>query len=106
MMMQPCANCAGGFVISDVHLTFMLRDELIDYIIASKCDSVYVGLNPSIYASAIESKILHRQLSTVWKNKHIYIYASDGIRREKFVITREKPTDLPANAIDLAEFEN
>lgn len=106
MMMQPCANCAGGFVISDVHLTFMLRDELIDFIIASKCDSVYVGLNPSIYASAIESKILHRQLSTVWKNKHIYIYASDGIRREKFVITREKPTDLPANAIDLAEFEN
>lgn len=100
-MLQPCKNCAGGFVISDAQLIFMLRDELVDFMIASKCEEVYVGLHPEIYCAAIESNIMQRQISTVWREKHIYVYADENIRREKFEISAQKPHSLPANAVVL-----
>lgn len=104
-MLQPCKNCAGGFVMSDSQLIFMLRDELVDFMIASKSEEAYVGLHPDIYRTAIESNIMQRQISTVWRKKHIYIYADENIRREKFVIGAQSPQSLPANAVLLADFE-
>lgn len=105
-MLQPCPECMCGFVISDTQLVFMLRDELVDYIIASRCDEVYVGLHKDIYDMTIESNILQRQISTSWKDKKIVIYHDGDIKREKFVISKTAPAHLPANAIVLQAVEH
>ncbi len=97
-MLQPHKDCQGGFVISDAHLTFMLRDELVDFIIANKCDEAYVGLNPDIFATAIETSIMQRQISTVWKNKKIYLYSAD-VARDKFLISEKAPEITPSDMI-------
>ncbi len=102
-MLTPCRDCLGGFVMSDSQLIFMLRDELVDYMIASGASEVYVGLHKDIYDLTIESNIMQRQISTVWANKSIYLYYGEGIGRDKFLIGNQKPQDLPANAIKLQD---
>lgn len=97
-MLQPHKDCQGGFVISSEHLAFMLRDELVDFIIANRCDEAYVGLNPEIFATAIETKIMQRQISTVWKNKKIYLYCED-VARDKFDISTKAPENTPIDMI-------
>ncbi len=93
-MLQPCAECPGGFVISDAQLTFMLRDELVDFMISRKCEEAYVGLNPAIFDMVFESNIMMRQITQAWLGKHIYLYADENIRREKFVMNEHRPEDI------------
>lgn len=95
-MLQPCEDCDGGFVISDIQLTFMLRDELVDFMISRKCDEAYVGLHPKIFETVFESNIMMRQITSAWSKKKIYLYADDTIRREKFVMSETRPDELPA----------
>lgn len=93
-MLQPCKDCSGGFVISDAQLAFMLRDDLVDFMISTRCETAYVGAHSDIVNMVFESNILQRQISNAWKNKHIYFYADDNIPREKWKIDREKPEDM------------
>ncbi len=104
-MLQPCRECMGGFVISDTQLTFMLRDELVDFMIASGTREAYVGLHKDIYDMIIESNIMQRQLATAWKDKKIIIYHDECIRREKFLIGATRPSELPSNATVLKQRE-
>lgn len=90
-MLQHCNDCSGGFVISDAQLAFMLRDDLVDFIIEHKCDTVYVGAHTGVFDMVFESGIMNRQLEGAWKNKQIYFYADDSIPREKWNISKEKP---------------
>lgn len=94
-MLQPCDNCADGFVTSDAQLAFMLRDDLVDYIINSNSDVIYVGAHPNIVDMIFESKILQNRMKNGWKDKHIFFYADDSLRREKWIITEYQPQGKP-----------
>lgn len=88
---QPCASGCGGYVVSDAQLAFMLRDELIDFVIREKCDSVYVGCNKDIIDLIFDSKILQRKLDGSWKDKNICFYADASQGREKWNISNNQP---------------
>lgn len=102
-MLQPCKECAGGFVISDSQLAFMLRDDLVDFIIENKCDVVYVGTHSDVFDMVFESGIMNRQLENAWTNKQIYFYADDSIAREKWQISKDKPEGLKSYVRVLAK---
>lgn len=102
-MLQPCKECAGGFVISDSQLAFMLRDDLVDFIIENKCDVVYVGTHSDVFDMVFESGIMNRQLENAWANKQIYFYADDSIAREKWKISKDKPEGLKSYVRVLAK---
>ncbi len=94
-MLQPCAHCEGGFVISDAQVMFMLRDELIDYVLAHRhSNEFWVGLNKNIFNMVFDSGIYQRQAELIWKDKTIYLYPNDSIRRAKFVIDFRCPDDV------------
>ena len=90
-MLQPCDNCVGGFVTSDAQLAFMLRDDLVDYILDSKSDVIYVGAHPNVVDMIFESKILQNRIKNGWKDKHIFFYADDCLSREKWTISDKQP---------------
>lgn len=94
-MLQPCKSCGGGFVISDAQLAFMLRDELVDYMLANSYDTVYVGVYPGLYEKVLGSEILKKHVSTSWADKQIYLYADGNIRRDRFVMGESKPYPTP-----------
>ena len=94
-MLQPCKSCGGGFVISDSQLAFMLRDELVDYMIASRPDTVYVGVYPGLYEKVLQSEILKNHINGSWQGKQIYLYADDNIRRDRFVMSEKEPFPSP-----------
>ncbi len=102
-MLQPCKDCAGGFVISDSQLAFMLRDDLVDFIIENKCDTVYVGAHKDVFDMVFESGIMNRQLENAWKNKQIYFFVDNGLAREKWSISQEKPDGLKSYVRVLAK---
>ncbi len=90
-MLQPCKDCSGGFVISDAQLVFMLRDQLVDYMLATGADCAYVGVHPDVYKTVFESNIMHRNITRSWLDKQIFIYADDSLRRERFEFSLKKP---------------
>lgn len=94
-MLQPCKECGSGFEISDIQLCFMLRDELVDYLIAHRFNTVFVGLNPAVYNMAFESNIFERNLLNAWKDKCVWLYADDEIRRDRFIFHETAPEALP-----------
>ena len=94
-MLQPCKQCGGGFVISDAQLAFMLRNELVDFIIAGRCDTAYVGVYPDLYDMVLQSGILKRHVDTAWADKKIYLYADEEISRDRFAINETAPVITP-----------
>lgn len=83
-MLQPCQECDGGFVISSECLAFRLRDELIEYIMAGKYDTVLVKVYPDVYNAVLSNGIMSRELKTIWANKTINILADASIKRTHF----------------------
>lgn len=94
-MLQPCKQCGSGFVISDAQLSFMLRNELVDFMIAHRCKTAYVGVYPDLYKSVLQSGILGRHIDTAWTDKEIYLYADENIPRDRFAINENAPLDPP-----------
>ena len=90
-------------MISDSQLAFMLRDDLVDFIIENKCDVVYVGTHSDVFDMVFESGIMNRQLENAWANKQIYFYADDSIAREKWQISKDKPEGLKSYVRVLAK---
>lgn len=88
-MLQPCDNCAGGFVVSDLQLAFMLRDDLIDYA-TDKDGDIYIGAHPDIVNEIFESNILQNRIER-WTNKHIYFYSDESLSRQKWNISVQIP---------------
>lgn len=95
-MLQPCKDCSGGFFISDAQLVFMLRDELVDYMLATKADCAYIGVHPDVYKMVFESNILHKNIVNSWRNKRIYIYKDDAFARERFEMSLKAPSVTPS----------
>lgn len=89
-MLQPCDNCAGGFVTSDSQLAFMLRDDLVDFVIGKEGD-VFVGAHPDIVNEIFESNILQNRIES-WTNKRIHFYSEDGAQREKWNFSLQRPS--------------
>lgn len=94
-MLQPCKDCGGGFVISDGHLAFKLRSELVDFMIAHRCKTVYVGVYPDLYETVLQSGILKRHIETAWADKEIYLYIDNEISRDRFAINENPPIVSP-----------
>lgn len=94
-MLQPCRECGSGFEISDIQLCFILRDELVDYLIAHKFNTLFVGLNPAVYNMVLESNIFERNLQNAWRDKYIWIYGDDEIKRDRFIFHESAPENLP-----------
>ncbi|MDE7373385.1 MAG: ribonuclease E/G, partial [Clostridia bacterium] len=94
-MLQPCKECGGGFVISDAQLAFMLRNDLVDFMIAHRCKTAYVGVCPSLYEMVLQSGILGRHIDTAWADKQIYLYVDNEISRDRFAINESAPLDKP-----------
>lgn len=100
-MLQPCAECGGGFVVSDAQLAFMLRDELVDYLLASKHKHCYVGLHPAIFDVVFETGLLNRHINTSWKDKKVFLYKDPQVAREKFNVSFEKPSEFEKELVRL-----
>ncbi len=94
-MLQPCRECGSGFEISDIQLCFMLRDELVDFLIAHKFKTIFVGLNPAVYNMVFESNIFERNLQNAWKDKCIWLYSDDEIKRDRFIFHESAPENIP-----------
>ncbi|MCM1306111.1 MAG: Rne/Rng family ribonuclease [Bacteroides sp.] len=94
-MLQPCKECGSGFVISDAQLAFMLRNELVDFMIAHRCNTAYVGVCRSLYDMVLQSGILGRHIETAWADKRIYLYVDDEISRDRFAINETAPLERP-----------
>ena len=94
-MLQPCKDCGSGFVISDAQLAFMLRNDLVDFMIAHRCKTAYVGVCPSLYEMVLQSGILGRHIDTAWADKQIYLYVDNEISRDRFAINESAPLDKP-----------
>lgn len=96
-LLQSCTHCHGGFTISNLQVAFMLRDELLDFMLAHKCDTVYVGVSQVIYDTIFECSLSEKQMIREWAYKKIYIYADEHFPRQKHVISATAPENLPAN---------
>jgi len=94
-MLQPCKDCSGGFVISDAQLAFMLRDDLVDFMIAHRCNTAYVGVYPALYETVIDSGILGRHIATAWADKRVYLYVDENISRDRFALSELPPLIAP-----------
>ncbi len=104
-MLQPCKECGRGFEISDIQLCFMLRDELVDFLIAHNFKTMFVGLHPSVYNMVFESNIFERNLQNAWRDKCIWMYADDDIRRDRFIFHETAPETLPLSLRRLKSVE-
>ena len=93
-MLQPCKHCQGGYTVSNLQVAFMLRDELLDFILAHKCDTVYVGTSPAVYDTIFECNITEKP----WTKSNIVIYADESFSRQKYMFSEQEPKFLPANA--------
>lgn len=103
-MLQPCKGCEGGFVISDIQLCFMLRDELVDYMIAHDgANTAYVGVARGVFDMVFESNIMQRNVQRAWANKDIYLYVDDYIARDRFALNSAPPATPPAVMRKLTE---
>lgn len=91
-MLQPCSSGCGGYVVSDVQLAFALRDELIEFVIQNKCDSVYVGAHADIINTIFDSNILKRRLENGWGNKNICFYIDENLARNAWKISEQQPS--------------
>ena len=94
-MLQPSKDCPGGFVLSDAQLVFMLRDELIDYMLSHRCDRAYVGVTQSVFDMVFESNIMERNIRNSWHDKQIFIYVDEFVRRDKFLMSDKIPEPFP-----------
>lgn len=90
-MLQPCKVGVGGTEISDAQLAFMLRDDLIDFMLANPVKKVYIGVYEPLKDLIIESNILGDRLSGSWKDSEVYIYADENVPRDRFRIGSRAP---------------
>ncbi len=88
-MLQPCENCAGGFVTSDSQLAFMLRDDLVDFVIEKEGD-IYVGAHADVVNEIFESNIMQNRVEQ-WRNKRIHFYLDESLPREKWNFSLQVP---------------
>lgn len=95
-MLQPSKYVEGGFVKSDAQLAFMLRDELVDYLLSHGYDTVYVGVCKGVYDVVFESNLMQRNITASWQGKQIYLYVSDSMRRDCFTMSDTAPYPYPA----------
>jgi len=100
-LLQPCAHCHGGYTVSNLQVAFTLRDEILDFVLAHKCDEVYVGMSPTIFNTILECNITSKQLEGAWAKKKVVIYYDESFPRQKYVISEIAPNPLPANAKQL-----
>ncbi|MBQ3755188.1 MAG: Rne/Rng family ribonuclease [Clostridia bacterium] len=105
-LLQNCTHCHGGYTISNLQLVFMLRDELLDYMLSNKCDVVYVGVSQVIYDTIAECEVNAKQIGKGIENKKIYIYVGEHFSRQKHVISENAPDPLPANMFELVNQED
>jgi len=100
-MLQPCKSCSGGFEISDSQLVFMLRDELVDYLIASKHKHCYVGVHQDLFNIVFESKIFDKYIDGPWKERKVFLYVNPDLKRSKFDFSFKKPLDFEDSLVML-----
>ncbi len=105
-MQKACTHCDGGYVTSDVQIMFMLRDELIDFLLSHRnSNEFWVGVNTGIFNMVFDSGIYQRQAELFWKDKTIYLYQSPTIRRSRFVIADKCPEDIEGECRILSAFD-
>jgi ribonuclease G len=100
-LLQPCANCSGGFVVSDEHNVIRLRDELIEYTLSYDFAAYLVRVNPTTLSAIKAARFFDRVKAGLWKTKRIYLIPDGRIGRESFEITvsNEKILTLPGEAV-------
>jgi len=102
-MLQPQKGSMGGFEISDNQLAFLLRDELVDFMLANHSDTVYVGIYPGLYELITNSEILHKHIRTTWADTNLYFYSNEDLRRDRFLFGVRPPFPTPEDMRCLTE---
>ncbi len=99
-MLTPCTSCMGGYVISSEQLIFILRDEMIDYFIKKRPDTLLVRVNPEICDKIFETNIMYNEAQNLWKHNRVYFLADNSLNRDQFDISgsNKKILSLPPYA--------
>ncbi len=103
-MLEPCRECMGGFIVSAEQRVFLLRDKLVDYTLQHKSNTITVRVHPDVFAAVFETRIMSREVTTLWKNRRIYFIPDKSVPRAEyeFYATDEKIVTLPRDARMLA----
>ncbi|MBR4800787.1 MAG: Rne/Rng family ribonuclease [Clostridia bacterium] len=100
-LLQNCNHCHGGYTISNLQVVFMLRDELIDFLLSHKGENVYVGVSQVIYDTILECGITAKHLGGKLAKRNIFVYKVEHFPRQKHVISDVAPEPLPANMFQI-----
>ena len=100
-MLQTCTHCHGGYTISNLQVVFMLRDEILDFILSHNSDKIYVGVSQVIYDTIVECGVQTKQMGKGFENKQIYVYVGDHFPRQKHVVSETAPNPLPPTLVGL-----
>ncbi len=104
-MLQSCTHCHGGYTISNLQVTFILRDEVLDFMLVHKCDTVYVGVSQVIFETIKEYNELEKRMGNEWSDKKVFVYACERFPREKRVLSESAPDPLPAEVLQIINCE-
>ncbi|MBQ9276623.1 MAG: ribonuclease E/G, partial [Clostridia bacterium] len=104
-MLQSCTHCHGGYTISNLQVTFMLRDEVLDFMLAHKSDTVYVGVSQVIYDTIKECSEFEKRMGDEWADKKVYVYVGERFPREKRVLSESAPNPVPSEMLQIINCE-
>lgn len=73
-MLEPCDKCCGGARVSYLQLSFMLRDDLEEYVANSNPEQVYVAANAELIDAILRATSLRRESRKIGRtSKYISI---------------------------------
>lgn len=100
-MLEACAECNGGYVVSRTHLAIKLRDAMVDFTLGNRFDSLIVRAHPDVCAAAFSSRVMARELAGVWRGRRVYLIPDASLGRDENVIegSRDRILTLPAEAM-------
>lgn len=99
-MLQPCAECLNGYVVSNEHLVLNLRDEMIEFTLKNDCPSVIVRTSPEVFETIFATRFMWRESEGIWRRKRIYIVPDASLKHGEYDIlgSSEKILSLPSES--------
>ncbi len=90
VLLSACPHCLGtGYAFSDFFVLARIRSEILDCF-ANGNDAAVIQLSERIFHKIIDENTYKRELSTLWKNKKVFLVKNSEYKENFFVIHGEK----------------